>query len=571
MIYRNRNIGLLIMGGSILLLLASCTFSLGQEQWEKENEGAIKDVEIEIVKERQLTLPRANRNFEKVPPRPFEPISPAIIYEFKNLSFTTPDHSPTVRPLRLKQEELLRLYGNSLSAGLGNYNSYFVAGSIATKRDKNKLLGADFYWRSFGKGPVGEDMSASSGTRIKLFGKHIGTDVTADGDVSYQNDRTYFYGYAPGTEIDRDKIKQVYEKFGAQAGIENTKKADFNYQIRGAFSALKDAYVSSENEGSLLFSGDYMVDKSSSVTFLADFFLISRKDSAFSDSRSLFRLKPAYKFILMDNLELAIGLNMAIRNDAPAGSGTFNLYPNITARYSWADNVTLFASVTGDMDKVNLHTLSAENLWLNSNNTLTHTNRSIDLLGGIEGRLGRKVTAKAGASFATLKNFYFYQNVRDGLDLAGNQLGIAFDKFNVVFDNSTQRFNPFGEMSYTHEDVLGITLRADYFNYTTSSIASVWHRPTYLVNMQLRYNIFDKLLLQAGWIGQGGMKALDPGTNLIVNLDPAMDLNFRARYFFSKQISVFIQFDNLLSNTYPLYLSYPARGFQGLIGASWNF
>ncbi|HNP07017.1 MAG TPA: hypothetical protein PKN99_05300, partial [Cyclobacteriaceae bacterium] len=37
------------------------------EQWERD--GEIGDVEIEIIRERQIVLPRANRNFEKVPPR----------------------------------------------------------------------------------------------------------------------------------------------------------------------------------------------------------------------------------------------------------------------------------------------------------------------------------------------------------------------------------------------------------------------------------------------------------------------------------------------------------------------
>ena len=40
---------------------------------EKWGEGEIEKVEIEIVKDRQIVLPKANRNFEKVPPRPAEP------------------------------------------------------------------------------------------------------------------------------------------------------------------------------------------------------------------------------------------------------------------------------------------------------------------------------------------------------------------------------------------------------------------------------------------------------------------------------------------------------------------
>ena len=63
--------------------------SYGQQEWEKE--GGIPTAEIEIVKDRQITLPPADRNFDKIPPRPVEPIKPEIVYEFKNLRFNTPD------------------------------------------------------------------------------------------------------------------------------------------------------------------------------------------------------------------------------------------------------------------------------------------------------------------------------------------------------------------------------------------------------------------------------------------------------------------------------------------------
>jgi len=92
-----------------ILITGCCVISVSaQEKWEKEKEkeGEIKDVEFEIVKDRQIVLPRANRNFSKVPPRPYEPIKPAITYEFKYFNFITPDYRPNVRPLKLQQESL---------------------------------------------------------------------------------------------------------------------------------------------------------------------------------------------------------------------------------------------------------------------------------------------------------------------------------------------------------------------------------------------------------------------------------------------------------------------------------
>src|SRR5947209_5735479 len=78
-----------------------------QKEWEKE--GGIPNAEIEIVKDRQITLPPADRIFDKIAPRPAEPIKPEIVYQFRNLKFNTPDFNSILRPLKLKQEDISRL------------------------------------------------------------------------------------------------------------------------------------------------------------------------------------------------------------------------------------------------------------------------------------------------------------------------------------------------------------------------------------------------------------------------------------------------------------------------------
>ena len=57
------------------------------EQPGRGNDGEIEDLQIEIIKERQITLPPANRNFEKIPPRPAEQTPVTVDYEFRPLTF----------------------------------------------------------------------------------------------------------------------------------------------------------------------------------------------------------------------------------------------------------------------------------------------------------------------------------------------------------------------------------------------------------------------------------------------------------------------------------------------------
>ncbi len=576
-----------LSGRRVVVIVALClgmglsSFNIhAQEKWEKEGEGEIKDVQIEIVKNRQIVLPRANRNFDKVRPRPYEPIKPAITYEFKTFKFATPDYSPSVRPLKLKQEELSKIYGNYLSGGVGNYAALYFEGSVTTKRDKNKFLGAHAFMQNFGTGPVNGKNSAGSNSQLQIFGKSAGSSVTISGEVAFENRSGYFYGYNAATEVDRGRIRQSYDIFGVKAGISNTKTGDFNYSLNGGFSHLGDYYHASENETTLKFTSDYKMNVSGKLLFKADYFLINRSDSLVTSSpRHLFRIKPYYQFTPVENLLVTAGLNIALQNDQYGGSKDFHVYPHLKAQYALSSSMEVYGLVTGDMDKVNLHTLSAENLWLNSNLSIYHTNRAFEFMGGLAGKVGRNVSLGAGVSVASLKNFYYYYNTPTVV----SGLPGTVDKFNVTYDGNTQRLNPFAEASYSKTEAFRISFRGDYFKYTAENLAEPLHRPSYRIAVDTRYNLYSKISIEAGFIAQGGMKAL-PAINPLVDpapgtisassylaLDPAFDLNLKGRYFFSKEFSAFLQFNNILGNNYPLFQAYPARGFQVLGGVSWSF
>src|SRR5258708_32255990 len=88
---------------SLALNVQTATAQVEKDKW---GEGEIQKVEVVIEKDRQITVPQANRNFEKVTPRPAEPIKPEIKYQFKNLSFNVSDYNPAIRPLKLKTEPI---------------------------------------------------------------------------------------------------------------------------------------------------------------------------------------------------------------------------------------------------------------------------------------------------------------------------------------------------------------------------------------------------------------------------------------------------------------------------------
>ncbi|MEQ8364371.1 MAG: hypothetical protein RH948_15965 [Cyclobacteriaceae bacterium] len=544
----------------MLLAILCAHTSFGQdEQWERD--GEIGDVEIEIVRERQIVLPRANRNFEKVPPRPSEPIKPEITYEFRNLSFNVPDYQSNPRPLRLKQEDISKIYGNYVSAGFGNYSSPYLNAWLNTKRDKNRFLGAHLYHRSFGKGPVDDKNSASNNTNVKIFGQTYNKTVTTNVFIDYENLGGYFYGYTPGVEVVRDTIRQNYNIVSLGGSISNTKPSDFNFNLGGSFNYLKDKYEASESDVALTFNSYYTISEKSKITLTSNYDLIARKDSLVdAKPRHLFKVSPSFAFSPIEDLSISLGATAVLENDS-VRSKSLHFYPNLKANYLLSQSVNAYGSLSGDMEKVSLHTLSKENLWLNSNIDVFHTNKTIELTIGIKGKLGRLVAFNAGVAAANLKDLYLLQNA--AADRA---------KFDVVYDvGNTQRVNLFGEIGYNKNEVVRFNLRGDYYTYSTDTQAEAWHRPTYRLSTNASFNVYQKLLLNIGLVGQGGMKAFNNETALVVDLDPGIDLNVKADYFLSKQVSIFLKFENILSNDYPVYLNYPVRGFQAMGGVSWSF
>lgn len=571
------------LGLKLLLILAfliAMAFEVcAQGDKDKWGEGEIQKVEVVIEKDRQITVPQASRNFEKVPPRPAEPIKPEIIYQFRNLSFSVPDYNPAIRPLKLKTEPISKIYGNYVSAGFGNYSSPYGEAYFTSKRNKNKYYGTKFYHRSFMSGPVDDGNSASGNTQIRLFGKAIGSQVALGGFFNFENTVSHFYGYKPLTNVPASSIRQTYSVASFGGELENTTISKFKYNLKAGYSHLNDHYLATEGEAAFNLLSEYAIDKDKKLIINSDYYLITRKDALVSSNvRHLFKVKPAYQFAPADNLTLSVGANVAYENDTINKQEGVHVYPNVNANYNLSSSFDVYAGLTGDVDKVSLHSLSRENVWIDSNIGIFNTNRVLEFSGGLRGKLNSKVSLGAGLSFATLKNFYYYSQADTG--------ALTRSKFDVFYDNgSTQRTNFFGELSYGGNR-FKLSARADYWMYSSTianQIASDYsiigktfetaalHRPSYRITINSAYNIYDKVLLEVDLIAQGGAKALDLKRQEVVSLPVATDLNARANYFVSKQFSVFVNVNNILSSNYQLYLNYPVRGFQALVGASWSF
>ncbi|HMQ00430.1 MAG TPA: hypothetical protein PKC24_11665, partial [Cyclobacteriaceae bacterium] len=328
------------------------------------------------------------------------------------------------------------------------------------------------------------------------------------------------------------------------------------------FTYLTDNYNATESEVALDLQSHYKFNDDYRLSIDADYFVISRKDELVeAKPRHLFILKPSFKFTLLEKFRISAGFNLAMDNDTLGIEKTARIYPDVNVRYDLSPSVEVFAGITGNMERVSLQTLTNQNLWIDANVPIYHSNKLLEFFGGINGRLGRRAGYELGVSASNYRNLYFFLN-QDATPV----------KFDVVYDDgSAGVFKLHAAFNFTHSDRFNVSTRAAYTSYILDAIETPWHRPGFEFNTRMRYNIYDKVVLKAETFVMSGLRSLDYSTNEAITLSPAVDVNAGLDYLVSKKFNVFVQGTNLLNRTYPLFYQYPVRGMQIMAGFGYSF
>ena len=555
----------------LLLLLSSAVALAQQPAWEQE-EGEIDDAEVIIEKDREIELPEASRQFERVPPNDVQAPQVDVSYQFEEMKPQLPVIDPKIRVLKIKEPPLDKLYGNYVKAGFGNFLTPYVDFFANNTRNDQYAYGIHVEHLSSRFGPVDGDNSGNSHTQVGVEGKYFVSGNTLSGEVGYERNRYHFYGYQPGLAFDREDIKQVFNIISARLTLERDQvdKA-FDYQIGGSFHMLDDAYAASENQIGLQANLEYALNEQLGLQLKSDLYLTTRKDQPVSadasttTKRNLLRINPVVTFSTSDDategLVFHAGFRAVYENDTAAYANRLHLYPDLLAEYQLADGFSLYVGVDGDIERTSLLGFVEENPFLGADVPLVHTNRTLALRGGLKGRFTSAVGFHAGFSVGNYRNLYFYANsARDST------------RFTILYDEEkTLLFNPFLELSISSAERFRTTLRGDYFSYSVNQVDEPWHRPTTQLSVLSTYNAYDKLLFSAELMVLGGIKGINLESNTEKDLDTITDVSLQADYLFSSRFSTFLQLKNIFAQNYERFLNYPSRGLMAMGGVSYSF
>lgn len=555
--------------------------------------------EVEVVKAYQPTIQEFQKinDIPQIKTEPAEP--PTFDYSiFSKPVFTTFDPTP-VAAAKMVGEPKAELGNGLLNLGMGNYETPYGELFFNARPDKKSSFGLHFKHLS-SSGDVkllNEDVvkAPESLNLGDLFLERYMRKSTLTARLGFDRHAVTYYGYASDLLSDEEKQqmipwygqKQYFAKGTASIRLKSEVplSSGMNYDVKAQYHYFASKTGQTEHE--FIASGNFakkfdkmlgLLDASFSV-YRADS-IISRLTSTYGKvTQQLLRANPSVKWAA-DVASLQIGLNATAVLESKTDA-KFYLSPKVNAEWSPVPEVlTLFATADGYVKQNTYSAVAAENPYVNPYHDLANTNYQYVLSGGFKGKFTPKTNYVASATYSVVKDQHFYE-IRSFHDQTTTPLStILNNTFYWTYDD-VNILKLSGEVLHSVSDEFSIHLLGNYYSYKLKTIEKPWNMPNFEATLSGIYKPNEKFKFTADIFLVGKRTALinDYSSTFSlaspvaqeISMDPIIDLNFGAEYYFSKNLNFFCKLNNLGFQRYEQWLGYTTKNFNWLAGISYKF
>ena len=519
-------------------------------------EGEVEDAEIVIEKDRQIKLKKEVKLYEFIKYQPDREV-----LSIEEDRFQTFDYDLVLEPIALrapistaKNKEIS--YHQYAKFGFGNYGSPIADVSITVPGATNTIAGVNYKHLSFSKGEIDGENSASSFNEVTAFGMVVYDKIKIRPQLTYQNDKNYWFGYPESTVVNREDIKRAnnYIDFGVDFS-DNNATDNWSYDWSLLLNSFKDNWLNNENTFSVIGQTSF-----NQKFFLENDVKFAKYENDLSVSRLYYRMLPYYRFDLGD-ARLSIGLSISGHDDDNPFSTDLKFFPYLNASLPLTDSFEAFASLDGGIEYNSMYSLAQMAPYVNEEFMILNTENKLDLTGGVRGKLSEKISVQGKVNYQSKTNMpVLINNFVDP------------SRLDIIYDTGTVGILNLGvssKLSLSENHEIGMTF--DFYNYSPEVLPQVYHRPTTELKIKGNHIFFEKLSYQWQFALKSGIKAFDPNVDVEVTLDPIPKLDMMVHYQITDRLGAFISGDNIIGQNYSEYLFYPQRGIMFRLGASYRF
>jgi hypothetical protein len=537
--------------------------------------------EINITKEREVSVPKATKLTEKIPQAKVPEREKKMNYSFfdrKPTGVEEVNFNPNViapQDNKAAKKDEMTGFNNYLKLGAGNYGRIFGELFLNTAQDRRLVYGISALHNSTRKGPVEGSLSGQSNSKVGLYGKYHQTNYEVKLDAGYENKVYHFYGFDTTANLNYTKadLRQHLNMYNFGATIENTRpKPKIDYKLSTAVYTLNNNYHASELDWvTQLRTFLPIVDDKIKAVVNAEAYITQMSDSHVENpdrKRNLFRIEPAFNFDF-GSFSAKVGFKAVSQNDPTINTNITKGYPTATLTYKTPAMVYIFGGFDGDIVRNTMRSLLQENLWLKEQVNIQNTYKNRDFFLGARGDLYQGLSFNVKASYGTYQNLYYFDQY-DGSTFSplGNPLYTT--KFDVIYEEqNTDFFNGSLEVGYSGFEFWKPVLKFDYNYYEKGQYDKPFHRPAVNARWGNTITLTDRLVSSLDFYYIGGIfaRSVEPFSDKsYVKLKDIVDLNAEFTYLFTDHFAAFVKLNNIVGKNYQRYYNYPQLGLNFLAG-----
>ncbi len=458
-----------------------------------------------------------------------------------------------LQPLNLEKDAIVDLGQRYfVKAGFGNLSSAFLNAGASFGDGKTSLINIyGDYASSKGK-IINQDFSVMN---LKGTGSYFGENHEVYAGLGISSKSYAFYGYDHDLyEFSKKDVRQLFQDIDIKGGIKTTKAnkvgitydPTLNINFFTLSNKLTETSVIINAPAEKIISSEIVAKVEANLDFTRYATKLSVNDTSFNNT--IVRISPAVKFF-----GPALLINAGI---SPVwDNGDLNLIPDVYIEAKVQDQLKLQAGWVGKIYKNTVRELSKTNPFLQPPTSKFNT-KEIEFYGGLKATLGNHFNFSGKASWLTYDHFALFLN--DTLSITNN--------FKVVEEERLNNFRIQGSISYIQTELFNITGGFTLNAYTgMKTFSKAWNTVPLEITGSAAWFPIKNLMIKGDVYIFGGGKYFDKEDKTL-SLKGGTDLSLGAEYKINKQLSAWVQGNNLLNDKYKRWDNYPVYGINLLAG-----
>lgn len=542
------------------------------------------------------------RDANKISNQPFviEAESNATLLKYnilptRQISFTQP---ATILSSNFPMEKKLKKLQNGwVDVSFGSYVTPKIDAYYTDGRSKKGDWGVRYGHQSANSNfevLSGADLPTTfSENNATLWGKRFFKKTVADAKLNWNRNVTNWYGidssqlsYFP----DFASLKQTMNVYSGNVGVRTFDRDsnDLNWWGKAGYRLASDAFSSNEHFVDVsggasklvkteVFSGEFGMTynqfNSTGLDWSPDAANTWGEGDSLRTQRSfdnaIVRFIPSAYTVYKDlRVKIGMGLYMQSR-----GEQRGHFYPQAEVSYSILDGMFVpYAGIKGSLAPTTYLGLYNQNPFVVVQPQLLNQNNKMQLYGGVNGSISRRVNYSVGGELNNIDNFAFFVN--DSLFSRGNMQAVLYDNLRVAKVK--------GEVEVLGGKKWNAKVGGSYSYFETNQ-QYAWQLPNLQFSAEASYNLNSKFKFnfQGVYFGERWAKSVLPVTgrdaqqqldgSYVYKMKAFVDVNLRTTYTYNERLSAYIQFNNILSQKYTIYSGIPSQRFFAALGASYSF